>query len=89
MSLKKRASKSIALSLVGVTIATPILNTSYAYSNTNILNVNSYKDDKKDLYAEKETETINIDGVNYTYQYYYKNGNRAITITNDLNDITE
>ena len=90
MTFKKRATKSIALALVGVTIATPILNTSYAYSqNINTIKEDSDKGIENDLYAEKETETINIDGVNYTYKYYYKDGNRGITITNNLNDVTE
>lgn len=39
-----------------------------------------------DMYSMQMSETLNIDGVNYTYQYHYKNGNRAVTITNDLND---
>ena len=33
MSFKKRATKSIALALVGVTIATPMLNTASAMEN--------------------------------------------------------
>lgn len=36
MSLKKRATKSIALALVGVTISTPILNTSLAMDINNV-----------------------------------------------------
>ena len=35
MSFKKRATKSIALALMGVTIATPILNTASAMENSN------------------------------------------------------
>lgn len=90
MTFKKRVTKSIALALVGVTIATPILNTSYAYSqNINTIKEDSFKGIENDIYAEKEIETINIDGINYTYKYYYKNGNRVINITNDSNDDIE
>ncbi len=41
-----------------------------------------------DLYAEEKTETINIDGINYTYNYFYdEDGNRAITILNESTGI--
>lgn len=38
------------------------------------------------LYEQETRKIINIDGVNYTYNYCYENGNRTIIITNDEND---
>ncbi|TAN65020.1 hypothetical protein WS9_012995, partial [Paraclostridium sordellii 8483] len=47
MKLNKKASRSIAIALVGVSMITPIVNTSYAMenSNSNILEIN--KEDLK------------------------------------------
>ncbi len=36
-----------------------------------------------DLYANEESETLDIEGINYTYNYYYENGCRAIDIVNN------
>lgn len=38
-----------------------------------------------DICRQNITETINIDGINYTYDFYYENGNRVVKITNDMN----
>lgn len=35
------------------------------------------------FYIDNKIETVNIDGITYAYYFYYENGNRAITITND------
>lgn len=43
----------------------------------------SYTDVGYDLYANEESETVNIDGISYTYLYYYENGNRAIDIVDN------
>lgn len=43
-----------------------------------------------DLYAQEATEVVNIEGVVYTYHYYYNgDGNRTISITNDANSDAE
>lgn len=42
-----------------------------------------------DLYSENGSETVNIDGINYTYHYFYDNGNRAVTIENDKNNTVD
>ena len=40
-----------------------------------------------DLFAQEFCETVNIEGVNYTYQYSYnEEGNETIVITNDVDD---
>lgn len=44
------------------------------------LNINNAANDP---YATRKSEIINIDGINYTYQYFYENGNRVIQIINN------
>lgn len=39
-------------------------------------------DAEYDLYENRESESVNIDGINYRFFYYYENGNKAIDITN-------
>lgn len=39
-----------------------------------------------DMYAKNVVETINIEGINYTYHYFYSGENRAIEIANDVNN---
>lgn len=38
-----------------------------------------------DLYANEESETLYIEGISYTYNYYYENGFRAIDVVNNEN----
>lgn len=38
-----------------------------------------------DMYAQRATEELVIDGVTYTFNYFYENGNRVITIANSEN----
>lgn len=57
MSLKKRASKSIVLALVGVTIVTPMLNTASAMENkvnNTIIGENLLNDDSIPVYESEE-----------------------------------
>lgn len=69
-----------------ILVATLSVNSLFAQSvfasskNTNI---------EYNLYDEEKNETVNIDGVNYTYKYTYKNGNRVTIITNDTNNNIE
>ncbi|MBY1554848.1 hypothetical protein KWU72_17485 [Clostridioides difficile] len=45
---------------------------------------------KKDIYSEEFTETINIEGINYTYKYYYnEDGNRSISISDNTRSIAK
>ncbi len=50
------------------------------FAATNIENEDS-------LYESGKYETVNIDGTNYIYHYYYYEGNsRVISITNDMDN---
>ena len=42
-----------------------------------------------DMYAQRATEEVVIDGVTYTFNYFYEDGNRVITVTNSANSIIE
>ena len=43
----------------------------------------------QNVFAENYSETVEIDGINYTYHYTYdKKGNETTTITNDADDRT-
>lgn len=54
------------------------------------VNAASMNDVGYDLYSKEITETLNIDGTNYIYNYYYnEEGNRTITVTNDSNGLTD
>ena len=39
--------------------------------------------ENEDLYLNEESESVMLEGVNYTYHYYYLNGNRAINVVNN------
>lgn len=85
MSMKKRATKSIALALVGVTVAIPVSNTVFAMESNTVskqnMNIES-TNTEKDSYAQGLIENIDIEGVNYTFEHYYnENGERSISIT--------
>lgn len=42
-----------------------------------------------DMYSQNVTENVNIEGVNYTYEYYYdNNGQRNILITDTANSVS-
>lgn len=41
------------------------------------------------MYEEEQVEVVNISDVNYSYSYFYENGNRTILITNDANDTVD
>lgn len=42
---------------------------------------------KGDIYKNKEKEIVKIEGINYTYNYFYDNdGNRTIKITNSFDE---
>ncbi len=45
---------------------------------------------EKDIYGAGMEETINIEGINYTYKYYYgEDGSREIRVENNANDEVE
>lgn len=44
--------------------------------NSDILNIENR------MYIDNYSETVNIDGIDYTYDYFFKDGNRAINVTN-------
>lgn len=45
---------------------------------------NNLATDGKDIYSQKLEESIEIDGINYTYKYYYNDeGNRTVAMTNN------
>lgn len=39
----------------------------------------------RDLYAQEAVEKVQIEGIEYTYRYYYSEGNKVIDITNSAN----
>lgn len=42
-----------------------------------------------DMYAQNVTENVNIEGVNYTYEYYYDSeGERSVLITDTTNSVS-
>ncbi|MGL6105145.1 hypothetical protein [Romboutsia sp.] len=88
MNFKKRASKSIALALAGISVIVPVLNASYAYSpNMSIEIANS---DKVDIYAEEILEVVEIEGVEYTYKYSYDSeGNQVTEIRSENSENSE
>ena len=46
--------------------------------------------DEKDIYSEKFEETVSIEGISYTYKYYYnENGDRSISILNNKTSTVE
>lgn len=49
----------------------------------------SYQNTKCDLYAQKASETVTIEGIDYTYHYFYEGENRVITITNNRDNSTD
>ena len=66
MSFKKRATKSIALALVGVTIATPMLNTASAMEDVNINQITSRQIiDNSNREPIESTPTNNDEETNY------------------------
>lgn len=84
MSLKKRAIKSIALALVGVTIAIPVANSVSAMEINSVSKQNiELTNTENDIFNQGLVESIDIEGVTYTYEYYYDtNGFKSISITN-------
>lgn len=84
MSLKKRALKSIALALVGVTIAIPVANSVSAMEINSVSAQNiEFTNAETDIFNQGLVESIDIEGVTYTYEYYYDiNGLKSISITN-------
>lgn len=93
MSMKKRAIKSIALALVGVSVAIPVTNTVFAMeSNTaskQNMNIDS-TNTEKDAFDQGLVENIDVEGVNYTYKYYYnENGDKSVSITDMTTSKTE
>lgn len=65
-----------------------IIVTSIPFTNVfaNEKNVNS----EKDIYAQGFTENVDIEGVTYTYKYYYdENGEKAISVTDNTTSKTE
>lgn len=98
MDLKKKASKSIAIALVGVSIITPTINTVYAISNTETLKAKEYKfneklvsDNTKDVYEKNFDELSEndivcyLDGVPILKKYIDENG--LIEIPKDVKNL--
>lgn len=93
MSMKKRATKSIALALIGISIAMPVTNTVFAMeSNTDSKqNMNiDLTNTENDVYDQELVENVNVEGVNYTYKYYYnETGDKSVSITDMTTSKTE
>ena len=92
MSFKKRATKSIALALVGVTIATPMLNTASAMEDVNINQITSRQiidnsnkaiEDFRALYGEEDVYKVVKEEDNIKYEVNPKQGTLRATILND------
>ncbi len=77
----KRLRKIFAL-LLAVILSINIINVTQVRAENFIGN-------QYELYEEEQIEVVNISGVNYTYSYFYENGNRTILITNDKSDTTD
>lgn len=76
----KKLLRNIALTL-SITLLGSSMNVAYASQEVPAI--------QQDIYEIETTETVDIDGIIYTYEYHYDNGNKAITITNDANDIVD
>jgi hypothetical protein len=70
----------------------------FAFLLSNVLYLPTFADNRKivdgnrvvDMYAQGAEEVVNIDGVNYTYHYFYNDdGNRSISITDDAGFATD
>lgn len=86
-SIKKISSKVLACTLCATTLLTQQV---YAADlNGESVISSTISNSAYDMYLSEAVETLNIDGINYTYQYHYKDGNRAITVTNDANNNIE
>ena len=73
MSMKKRATKSIALALIGVSVAIPVTNTVSAMESNTVSEQNMNTDSintENDVYDQGVSENINVEGTDYTYKYY-------------------
>lgn len=74
MSLKNRASKSIALALVGITISTPIFNMAYAMEYLDKSNYNNdivYKSDNEIIHYEQIIEDLTESPYYNNMEYYF------------------
>ncbi len=74
----KKFNKIIATMLT-VFVCASSLYIQPVFAATNIENEDS-------LYESGKYETVNIDGTNYTYHYYYEGNSRVISITNDMDN---
>ena len=67
-------------------VAIPCLDVFADEINTNEVVTNN----QRDLYSEEFNETVSIEGVGYTYSYYYnENGDRSISILNNEKSTVE
>lgn len=88
--LKGVLKKSITVSLCAVmtVVAIPCMDIFADEVNSNDNEV--ITNNQKDLYAENFEETVDIDGINYTYKYYYnEDGDRSVLVSNDKNSTVE
>lgn len=83
--------KKIALLALATITSTNLLIAQPAFAfSQNKVTVNAEDSyNESDWYAENKIETVNIENTQYTYLYHYENGNKTITITNNLNDTIE
>lgn len=84
MKLKKRIG---AFLLAGAMIVNILaMQTVYAVYDTDtqdLADVTSVNEIGRDMYAEGLVEDVNIQGVDYTYHYFYEDGNKTIAIVNE------
>lgn len=84
--LKKSA--VVSLCAVMTVVAIPGINAFAAELNTN--DNEPIANNERDIYSEKFEETVSIDGISYTYKYYYnENGDRSISILNNKTSTVE
>lgn len=75
----KKFYKACAVILIGSLFGSLVLsNDVYAQAQSEALVEN-----ENDIYVQGKCETVNIEGINYTFEYSYKNGNRVVHISND------
>lgn len=78
----KSIKRCIAMVLCAVVVVTGNFGT--------VAFANEISENEPDIYAQKFVENIDIEGVNYTYKYYYnENGERSISITDMTSSKTE
>lgn len=83
-----KKSAVISLCTVMTIVAIPGINSFAAELDTN--NNDTITNKENDIYSEKFEETVSIEGISYTYKYFYnENGDKSISILNNKTSTVE